>query len=205
MKKPTSYIITVCAARHTSLGVSPNPPLRSGFANRQALYASDIGLGIWRMQLRIELMDQSSADEVASWHYDGDYTFYDFPSDQEDLKELLDPNLRAEKMFTARNSTGELVGFFSFNEIEHGLDFGLGLRPDLTGRGLGKDFVNTGLEFAKSRFSPDVIQLRVAAFNKRAIKVYERVGFIEVERFLNRTNGGEFDFVRMELAADLIP
>ena len=157
------------------------------------------------MQLRIELMDQSSAEEVASWHYDGDYTFYDFPSDQEDLEELLDPNLRAKKMFTARNSTGELVGFFSFNEIEHGLDFGLGLRPDLTGRGLGKDFVNTGLEFAKSRFSPDVIQLRVAAFNKRAIKVYERVGFIEVELFVNRTNGGEFDFVRMELAADLIP
>ena len=157
------------------------------------------------MQLRIELMDQSSADEVASWHYDGDYTFYDFSSDQEDLEELLDPNLRAKKMFTARNSTGELVGFFSFNEIEHGLDLGLGFRPDLTGRGLGKDFVNTGLEFAKSRFSPDVIQLRVAAFNKRAIKVYERVGFIEVELFLNRTNGGEFDFVRMELAADLIP
>ena len=106
-------------------------------------------------------------------------------------------------MFTARNRAGELVGFLAFNKVERGLDLGLGLRPDLTGRGLGLGFVNAGLEFAKSQFSPKVIQLRVAAFNERAIKVYKRVGFIEVERFLNRTNGGEFDFIRMELAIEL--
>ena len=155
------------------------------------------------MQFRIEKMDQGSAEEIASWHYEGQYAFYDFKADPEDLEELLDPGRRGDTMFTARNWAGELVGFLAFNKVERGLDLGLGLRPDLTGRGLGLGFVNAGLEFAKSQFSPKVIQLRVAAFNERAIKVYKRVGFIEVERFLNRTNGGEFDFIRMELATEL--
>ena len=78
----------------------------------------------------------------------------------------------------------------------------MGLRPDLTGRGFGSRFVIAGLEFAQVRFSLRVIQLRVAAFNERAIKVYRRVGFVEVECFVNRTNGGQFDFIRMELASE---
>ena len=79
------------------------------------------------------------------------------------------------------------------------MDYGLGLRPDLTGKGSGSDFVRAGLDFAQSQFSPKTIQLHVAAFNKRAIKVYQRIGFREVEHYMNRTNGGEFEFVRMEL------
>jgi ribosomal-protein-alanine N-acetyltransferase len=156
----------------------------------------------WQMQLKIEALDQSAAEEIASWHYEGEYTFYDFASDQEDLEELLDPELRGETMFKARNPENELVGFFSFNQIAGALDIGVGLRPDLTGQGLGRSFVDAGLVFAKMMYSPEVIQLRVAAFNKRAIKVYERAGFVAVEHFLQRTNGGEFDFVRMEWVSD---
>ena len=32
-----SYIVTICAARPAPLGASPNPTLRSGFANRRAV------------------------------------------------------------------------------------------------------------------------------------------------------------------------
>ena len=88
--------------------------------------------------------------------------------------------------------------------LDGALDFGLGLRPDLTGRGLGSEFVAAGLAFMQSRFPSQAIQLRVAAFNQRAIKVYQRAGFVEVERFLNRTNGGEYDFIRMQLAEDAL-
>ena len=96
-------------------------------------------------------------------------------------------------------TSGELVGFFAYQDSDGVVDYGLGLHPDLTGKGLGERFVCAGLDFAQSRFSPKTIQLRVAAFNQRAIKVYERVGFREVERYMNRTNGGEFEFIRMEL------
>jgi ribosomal-protein-alanine N-acetyltransferase len=40
----------------------------------------------------------------------------------------------------------------------------------------------------------------VAAFNRRAITVYERAGFQEVERFDRVTNGGLHAFIRMARA-----
>lgn len=151
------------------------------------------------MQFRIESLTQSDAESIATWHYDGEYAFYDAEADADDLAELLDPALRGDSMFGVRDGAGELVGFFAFQIADGVVDYGLGIRPDLTGKGLGSNFVRAGLDFARTRFSPKNIQLRVAAFNKRAIKVYQRVGFREVEHYMYRTNGGEFEFVRMEL------
>ena len=151
------------------------------------------------MQFRIEPLTQSDAERITSRHYAGEYDFYDSEADAEDLAELLDPALRGDSMFAVRDGAGELVGFFAFQNSDGVVDFGLGLHPDLTGKGLGAAFVRAGLDFVQSQFSPKAIQLRVAAFNKRAIMVYQRVGFKEVEHYMNRTNGGEFDFIRMEL------
>ncbi len=151
------------------------------------------------MQFRIEPLTQSDAETIATWHYEGEYAFYDAEADPEDLEELLDPALRGDSMFGVRDCAGDLVGFFAFQVADGVVDFGLGLRPDLTGRGLGADFARAGLDFARTRFSPKTIQLRVATFNKRAIMVYHRIGFREVEHFMNRTNGGMFEFVRMAL------
>lgn len=155
--------------------------------------------GVHPVQFHIEQLTQSDAETIATWHYDGEYAFYDAEADADDLAELLDPALRGDSMFGVRVGAGELIGFFAFQITGGAVDYGLGLRPDLTGKGSGSDFVRAGLDFAHSRFSPKTIQLHVAAFNKRAIKVYKRIGFRKVEHYMNRTNGGEFEFIRMEL------
>ena len=79
-----------------------------------------------------------------------------------------------------RDEAGAMFGFYYFEPNGDVLDYGLGLRPDLVGRGLGLDFFRAGLEFARERYRPRLIRLHVAAFNERAIKVYERAGFLEV-------------------------
>ena len=43
------------------------------------------------------------------------------------------------------------------------------------------------------------ITLAVAAFNARAITVYERCGFVETGRHVRRTAGADWEFVDMEL------
>ncbi len=152
-------------------------------------------------QIRITLMSQEEAVAIADWRYEPPYDFYDWPADEGDLAELLDPVRRGEGYFSARDSAEELIGFFGFDREGDGVGVGLGLRPDLTGRGLGQSFLEAGLAFARERFAPRSFRLSVATFNARAIAVYERSGFIATRTFMHETNGGLFPFVEMERQA----
>ena len=146
-------------------------------------------------------MSQRQARAVAAWRYDPPYDFYDMVADPEDLAELLDPAQREGRYFAVLDDPGDLVGFSMFKHEGDTVEVGLGLRPDLTGRGLGLSFLLAGLEFARGRYAPARFRLAVAAFNQRAIRVYERAGFRRGESYMHRTNGGEHAFLRMERPA----
>ena len=143
-------------------------------------------------------MSQEDAGAIAPWSYEPPYDFYDWSADEDDLAELLDPALRGQSYFSARDATGRLIGFFDFRLEGAVVRVGLGLRPDVTGRGLGQSFLEAGLAFAREQFVPIHFTLRVADFNLRAIKVYERAGFVTTRSFMHHTNGGLFSFVEME-------
>ena len=96
-----------------------------------------------------------------------------------------------------RRPGGELVGHLVFKLSGGVAEIGLGLRPDLTGRGLGLAFLQAALRYAAQALGATSFTLAVAAFNHRAIKVYERAGFSETERYLHATNGAMHEFIRM--------
>jgi RimJ/RimL family protein N-acetyltransferase len=140
--------------------------------------------------VKIEPMTAADLAELATWRYEPPYDFYD--GDQE---EPLNP----ERFFAARDDGGELIGFYYYEPVGAALDYGLGLRPDLTGQALGLDFFRSGLEFARERYRPGLIRLHVAAFNERAIKVYERAGFREVGRHVRTfERWGDVEFITMD-------
>ena len=145
-------------------------------------------------------LSQEEAEAIAEWHYPEPYSFYDWTADADDLRELLDPKLRGDAYWAVKDED-ELVGYFSFKRRRRAVEIGLGLRPDLTGRGLGADFLAAGLEFARERFSPGRFTLAVATFNERAIKVYERAGFARERVYMHSTNGGEWEFLEMSRPA----
>jgi len=79
------------------------------------------------------------------------------------------------------------------------LEYGLGLGPELTGKRECREVVRAGLGFGRERFAPRQIVLNVAAFNERAIRVYERLGFRETGRHVRRSERfGGVEFVEME-------
>ena len=136
----------------------------------------------------------SDAQEISRWRYPEPYASYS--GDPASVPGLLDPRYNYHAV---TGSDGELVGYFCFGVDatvpvgrklglydDDALDVGLGMRPDLTGQGLGADFVRAGLGFARRTFSPPAFRLTVAAFNRRAVKVYEAAGFEVVRSFGDR-------------------
>ncbi len=152
-------------------------------------------------QLVIEEMTQAEAESIAGWHYEAPYDFYDWTADEDDLALLLSADWREGRTFSVKDVDSDVVGFFSFGLEDDVVVLGLGLRPDLTGRGLGEAFVARGIEFARERFAPGRFRLSVAAFNERAIAVYERTGFVRTRVFDHTTNGGTYPFVELERPA----
>ena len=125
------------------------------------------------MELRIEPASDEVYEQLRAWRYPPPYDFYDGN---------IDPPLNPERYFAALDPNGQLVGFYYFEQKEPDLDFGLGLRPDLVGHGLGLEFFLAGLAYARERYRPRRVYLHVAEFNERARRVYERAGFEVVSR-----------------------
>jgi len=151
---------------------------------------------------RFKVMSQEDAEMIARWHYPEPFSFYDWAADQDDLAELLDSEARGEAYAAVEDEAGSLVGYFSFKPKPAGiLEIGLGLHPKKTGRGHGGAFLDAGLEHARRRFAPEQFSLSVATFNRRAITVYERAGFVPLRVYMHSTNGGEWEFVEMRRPA----
>jgi len=148
------------------------------------------------VKLAIRPRSQDEAQEIAAWHYEPPYSFYDASADADDLALLLGVETREGRYFSAF-ADDELVGFFEFQSDGGDVVIGLGLRPDLTGRGLGLEFVEAAMAFARERFGPIAFRLSVATFNRRAIRVYERAGFLPLRTFDHETNGGLHPFLEM--------
>lgn len=141
-------------------------------------------------------MTQAEAEAVASWHYAPPFDFYDWTADGDDLDLLLSPERREGRFFSVHDG-GELAGFFEYRREGDEVVVGLGLRPELTGHGLGVRFVEAGLLFGRERLGAQAFRLTVAEFNRRARLVYERCGFSETRTFDHETNGGVWRFVEM--------
>jgi [ribosomal protein S18]-alanine N-acetyltransferase len=163
------------------------------------------------VHITIGSMTEEAARAVLAWRYEGIYAFYNADSQDphDGLREMLEGSY-----YAATDEQGALVGFFCFGapaQVPGGhlyglyaadaLDIGLGMRPDLTGRRLGCEFLTAGLDFARQRFAPATFRLAVAAFNQRAIHLYEKVGFQAVATFVSPTRNGDASFLLMTLPA----
>ena len=151
------------------------------------------------MRASIRPLVSSDVDVMCTWRYDPPYERYDVDADPSDV----DLMLSGEGWYAADDAeTGELVGFFEFIATGDEIEVGLGLRPDLTGRGLGAEYLAQGLDFARERWAPATFWLDVYEWNVRAIRAYERAGFVRGDVHLRRfDDGNEKEFLRMTCPA----
>jgi ribosomal-protein-alanine N-acetyltransferase len=125
--------------------------------------------------VEIRMLTEADSGAIATWRYPGRYATYD-------------PNepVTPERGSWAVEHEGELVGYCSFGhaarvpgvaEEEGVLDVGYGMRPDLMGRGLGREFVGAILDHAARAFSPPRFRLLILDWNERSRRVAAALGF----------------------------
>jgi ribosomal-protein-alanine N-acetyltransferase len=158
--------------------------------------------------MRIVTMTPRYAADIVTWRYPEPYDCYDVTC--VDPAFLLDPG----SGYFALVGGDELIGYRSFGADgqvpggvydEPALDTGGGLRPSLTGQGLGRTAIWTGLEFGRRRFTPAAFRVTVASFNTRALRVVTSLGFRPVSRFAATTDGRSFEIlVRDEVGRDAV-
>jgi ribosomal-protein-alanine N-acetyltransferase len=122
-------------------------------------------------------------------------------ADKQDLEIFLDRKYWKDVIYAALDENNQLIAWASFYFEGEVLWLSLGLKPELTGAGLGEKYVLDCIQFAKSHFKLDnqVLKLDVAYFNKRAIKVYERAGFRKTGRNIKNTQIGKVRFLQMTM------
>lgn len=138
-------------------------------------------------------MTEVEAREVLGWRYPPPYDVLN-PSPgrlEEDAAAMAD---LAWLYFAARDPAGRLVGFCclgpearvpGYPYPEDGrADIGLGLRPELTGHGLGGSLLLAAMGLAAGlRLAPAGFRATVWAANARSRRLFERAGFRELARF----------------------
>lgn len=142
--------------------------------------------------MEIVKMNKEYAEEIMTWKYNSPYEIYSFTASEEFLSELLDGTYYGvveEKLMgyicygkSAQVPPGASLGAYDSDCI----DIGLGLKPELCGRGLGKDLIKLGIDFLYDKHNAKGIRLSVADFNKRAYSLYKRVGFKDKMRFYRK-------------------
>lgn len=136
----------------------------------------------------VRALTAGEADVIAGWRYPPPYDVYDDRDDGAAGPDALEDRY-------AITEGDELVGFCSFGadgRVPGGrypdgpLDVGIGMRPDLTGRGLGARYLAAVIRFARRELGATRLRVTVAEFNARALRLCEAAGFRRVERFEGR-------------------
>jgi RimJ/RimL family protein N-acetyltransferase len=150
------------------------------------------------LNLKFTPIDEASALEILSWRYEAPYDIYNLTETKDALAYALNPK---NCFYVLKDDSEGVIGFCSFGldgQVPGGdytpdaLDIGMGIRPDLTGRGHGQRFVSQVLDFARCEFNPDRFRVTIAAFNQRAQRVWSKVGFHPIGRFTHEASGREF-------------
>ncbi|KPI53232.1 acetyltransferase [Clostridioides difficile] len=151
------------------------------------------------MKLNKVIFTEEHVIEITNWKYEGEYSIYNLPS----WNEIKKNNLSLAKEDKRKNfisfidDNKELIGFINLLDKGSSVYFGIGIKPDYCGMGIGKEIISLGLEECRNKYSTKPVVLEVRTWNKRAVKCYESQGFKIVETKIQKTYLGDGEFFVM--------
>lgn len=158
------------------------------------------------MKLSVKNITQQDAVDILCWKYEQPYDFYNAMLTPDAILKLLGPSY-----YAVVDEQQEIVGFFCIGKAatvdtgheasvydENCIDFGIGMKPDLTGKGFGTRFFAFIVDYIERCYPGTPLRLTVASFNKRAIHLYEKFGFVKERTFTDEVE-------LMTMKKDVVP
>lgn len=110
-----------------------------------------------------------------SWKYEKPYNGYDLYLNEY----LLNKNTWGNEQFVLVNNE-DVIAYVACQIFDDDMWVGWALKPELCGNGIGNLFIKKCINelIRLNKYNREDIFLKVVDWNKRAIRVYEKVGFI---------------------------
>ena len=150
------------------------------------------------MKLYSREMTNELAINILDWTYESPYDLYNNAITDDAISELMN-----EGYVAVEDENGALIGFYCSGHsaqvpagkelgayAEEAIDVGVGMHPDLTGKVKGYFFFSFILNELEPLNANTIFRLTVAKFNKRAMKLYENMGFRVAFEF--KTDNNEY-------------
>lgn len=139
-------------------------------------------------------MTEEDAKAISLWQYPAPYELYRWPLWETMVEQGLefgDQAIRqAQYMAVHDIYTKQLVGYIQLFPMGQTIRIGMGLRPDCCDRGWGITLTALAVEEANRRQPGAEIDLEVEQWNKRAIRAYEKAGFVITDQYDRRATHG---------------
>ncbi len=151
------------------------------------------------MNLTYHTITDEEGKQVCRWKYPDEYACYNQPP-----FEVLEANQAMfcdpirQSNYRSYYDGNLLVGFTNLMEEDSAVFLGIGVHPDHCSKGYGTAIIELTCRISKELYPNKPIYLVVRTWNKRAIRCYEKAGFvIDGEPFEQRTYSGIDTFYRM--------
>lgn len=133
-------------------------------------------------------LTEAGKEDIRSWAYEGRYAVYNLPQDY----------TFSSGLFYELHLDAERIGYVHFREEVETIMLGMGLRPDLCGKGLGTEVLKAVFRISESVYPEKPLSLAVRSWNQRAVRCYQKAGFFpRGEEFEMNTPGGRDRFINM--------
>ena len=159
------------------------------------------------LQISYRPAEKKHARVFVNWQYEPPYDVYNCPPEEigDAVHYNIDP---ANNVYAMLDQNEELIGYCSYGRdaqvpggdySEEALDIGLMIKPELTGQGMGSVFASEVIQNGIDKYAPEKLRVTIAAFNKRAMRVWEKNGFQQSHEFSREGNGMEFVIMKKNL------
>lgn len=157
-----------------------------------------------RDAFEVQPLSPADAEVISRWRYAGPHSVYDATvgREPESVRYMLDPS----NGFHAVRGRAGLIGFCSFGidgrvpggaYDDDALDVGVGMSPELVGRGHGRAFLGAVVRHATLQLHASMLRTTIASWNERALRAARGVGFRPASTFRTE-RGTEFTILLRE-------